>query len=159
MTVPGRRDRVPITGEEELAECLSVKVLHGWMQNRQQTLLPLTVNFKTQGELASRSLAEWMAVACLAVQGDSLRARSWLGTAGASPQILAVFDAATVHTPPIHAALSAVAHHGVPAHAYIAALIAGNSRDPVVTPFLDYVAASLTLPTTVVRSAVRRYRW
>ncbi len=156
--VQGRRDRVLADGPQMVADSLASKVLHGWLQNRHQTLFPLTVNLRSLRPEQGEVLAQWLAVAALATHGMGGSAREWLASVGADAPVLAGFDVALASPPPLHAALASVAHAGLAAYAYVAALIATDPRDPATQPFLDYVAARLALPTTVVRSAVRRYR-
>ena len=155
----GRRDRVLAGGQQVLLDSLAEKVLHGWMQNRHQTLFPLTVNLRSLRPDQAQALAGWAAVAASATgtAGDAA-ARGWLVSAGASPAMLDGFAAALASPPPLDAALQAVARHGLAPYAYVAALVAADPQDPAAAPFLDYVAARLALPATVVRSAQRRYR-
>ena len=156
--VQGRRDRVLADGPQIVAEGLAEKVLHGWLQNRHQTLFPLTVNLRSLRPEQGEVLAQWLAVAALATHETGQTARDWLASVGANAALVARFDTALADPPPLHTALGNVAHSGLAAYAYVAALVATDPRDPATSPFLDYVAARLALPTTVVRSAVRRYR-
>ena len=140
---------------------LAAKILHGWLQNRHQTLFPLTVNLRSLTREQAAVLAEWTAVAALATRpsnGDAqarAAAREWLGSVGADAAVIAVLDQALTAPPPLHRALAAMAGHGLAAYAFVAALVAADPRDPATAPFLDYVAARLALPTTVI-SAARR---
>ena len=158
----GRRDRVLAGGKQMLIDSLAAKVLHGWLQNRHQTLFPLTVNLRSLKPGQAEVLAEWMAVAALATRPsedhDGAGLRDWLGSVGADAASLAALERALASPPPLDRALSAITRHGLGAYAYVAALMATDQREPATAPFLDYVAARLALPTTVVRSAVRRYR-
>ena len=162
--VTGRRDRALAGGERVLIESVAEKVLHGWLQNRHQTLFPLTVNLRTLEAAQAVALANWMAVALLAttdrpkVDVAKQQARAWLGSAGADPATLTALDTAFAAPPALHQALAAVAGPGVSAYAYVVALIATDPHDPATPPFLDFAAARLALPDTVVRSATRRYR-
>ena len=155
----GRRDRVLAGGQQVLLDSLAEKVLHGWMQNRHQTLFPLTVNLRSLRPEQAAALAEWAAVAASATStaGDAA-ARSWLESAGADAGVLAQFAAAQANPPPLDWAVQAILRHGLAPYAYVAALIATDMQDPAAAAFLDYVAARLALPATVVRSAQRRYR-
>jgi uncharacterized membrane protein YebE (DUF533 family) len=162
--VAGRRDRVLEGGQRVLMDSMAEKVLHGWLQNRHQTLFPLTVNLRTLDGGQAATLAQWTAVAALAT-GDAAQAetaaletRNWLASVGADAASLAALDAAITAPPALDRTLVAVAIQGLSAYAYVAALIATDPRDAATPPFLDYVAARLALPTTVVRSATRRYR-
>ncbi len=155
----GRRDRVLAGGQQMLVDSLAEKVLHGWLQNRHQTLFPLTVNLRSLRPDQAVALAEWAAVAASATgTAGEASARSWLAAAGADAAVMAGFDTAQASPPPLDRVLKAVLHHGLAPYAYVAALIATDMQDPAAIPFLDYVAARLALPATVVRSAQRRYR-
>ena len=160
----GRRDRVLAGGQQLLIDSMAGKVLHGWLQNRHQTLFPLTVNLRTLTPAQAAALAAWMAVASLATRpeggGEAANAgvREWLRSVDADGAALAALDAALADPPPLHRALAAVARDGLAAYAFVVALVAADGRELATAPFLDYVAARLALPTTVVRSAVRRYR-
>ena len=158
QAVQGRRDRVLAGGQQTVVDSLAEKVLHGWLQNRHQTLFPLTVNLRSLKPEQGAALAAWMAVAALATREADAAPREWLGSVGADAAVLAVFDAALADPPALSEALAGVMRNGLAAYAYVAALIATDPRDAATPPFLDYVATRLALPTTVVRSAVRRYR-
>lgn len=159
---PGRRDRALAGGHQVLVEGVSEKLLHAWLQNRHQTLFPLTVNLRALDPDQAAALAGWAAVSAHATRSPAEAgrgaeaAREWLRSVGADAATLAALDAAIAGAPPLDRALAAV--HGLAAYAYVAALVLTDPRDPAAQPFLDYVAARLALPATVVRSAVRRYR-
>jgi uncharacterized membrane protein YebE (DUF533 family) len=158
----GRRDRVLTGGRRDLMDSMAEKVLRGWLQNRHQTLFPLTVNLRTLNSDQAATLARWTAVAALATrdpaQKDAATTRAWLASVGADAASLAVLDAALAEPPALDRTLAAIAGQGVSAYAYIAALIATDPHDPATPPFLGYVVARLALPSTLVRSATRRYR-
>jgi uncharacterized membrane protein YebE (DUF533 family) len=59
--------------------------------------------------------------------------------------------------PPLSRLLHEVQQADAAAYAYVVALAAGG-RDLASRLFLDYLAARLGLPASVVRSANRRYR-
>jgi len=156
----GRRDRSPGTGDVEVVHAVAAKVLHGWLQNRHQTLYPLTVNLRNRRQEEVGALMRWAAVAVLAGgNGASVTAlRDWLEGVGADAATLALLEGALIVPPPLHVALSAVAHGDLAAHAYVVAILALSPHAAPTRPFLEYVAARLALPTEVVRSANRRYR-
>jgi len=156
----GRRDRPLGTGDMEVVHAVAAKVLHGWLQNRHQTLYPLTVNLRNRRPEEVGALMHWAAVAVLA-GGDGASAgalRDWLEGVGADAATLALLEDALTAPPPLHVALSAVAHGDLAAHAYVVAILALRPHAAPTRPFLDYVAARLALPVEVVRSADRRYR-
>jgi hypothetical protein len=157
----GRRQR-PLAGPRENLEIvLSQKVLNAWLQNRHQTMFPLTVNLRNLEPARAALLARVAALAALAGIGGAAealaRAESWLRSVGGDESVMRALDDARHHPPALSDVLGSVQDEGVGAYAYVAALIAMEPRDPATTPFLDYLAARLALPTTIVRSARRRY--
>ena len=159
----GRRGRLVGGGEDILAEAIAAKLLHGWLQNRHQTLFPLTVNLRTLDAPRRQIVAEMMAVALLADAGgasaERLQAASaWLSSAGADEATLAALARAHAAPPALSAVVDAALGHGLAAYGYVAALVALPARDVACAHLLDYLAARLNLPTTVIRSANRRYR-
>ena len=158
---------LPAGGEERVegivTESLAEKVLHGWLQNRHQTLYPLTLNLRTLDATGATLLAQVMAVALLSAiappdAGDLEAASSWLGGVGGNEQTVAALRTALETPPPLSTLLNQVQRANLSAYAYVVATAAGPSRDPAGGIFLEYLAARLGLPTSVVRSANRRYR-
>jgi uncharacterized membrane protein YebE (DUF533 family) len=159
----GRRGRPLADGRGVLVHQMAGKLLHAWLQNRHQTLFPLAVNLRSLSPDHAGLLAQWMAIVVLGGSGagdaaQAAAARDWLGSVGADAAVVATFDAALQTPPPLHVVLAALSLHDLAAYGYVLALVGLDRHDPVAEPFLDYVAARLALPTTVVRSAVRRYR-
>lgn len=164
MTVSGlRRQRaLALPGAVVVAESLGAKVLHAWLQNRHQTLYPLTVNLRTIESRAAALLAQVMAVALLAGAGKlepehADAADAWLVSVGADEAAQAALHTALETPPPLSRLLHEVQLTGTAAYAYVVALATGP-HDPAGQLFLDYLAARLGLPASVVRSANRRYR-
>jgi hypothetical protein len=157
----GRRHRPLPEPRANLDLVLSQKVLHGWLQNRHQTLFPLAVNLRNTEPARAVLLAEMAAIAAQAGasgRDDGLnRAEAWLVSVGADPATLRAFAEARHQPPALSATLEKVQEHGLAAYAYVAALIALDPRDAAGRLFLDYLAERLALPTTLVRSAERRY--
>ena len=160
---PSRRARVLGGGPDILVEVIAEKLLHGWLQNRHQTLFPLTVNLRTLNPSGRQTLVDMLAITLLAYDTDDLQARktatrNWLASVGADQPTLATFDTTCENPPAFNKVLNDVQNLNSTAYAYVAALIASPARDIASTHFLEYLAARLNLPTTVVRSANRRYR-
>ena len=161
-----RRERALGGGQDILLEVLGEKVLHGWLQNRHQTLFPLTVSLRTLEPAKADALARFLAVGLLAqgpVEDEAATkrvaaARAWFAGAGASPAALASLDAALADPPALSRIMADITAAGLAAYGYVAMLVALDARDPASAHLLDYVAARLGLPTTVVQSANRRYR-
>ncbi len=159
----GRRQRPLAAPRVVVGESLGEKVLHAWLQNRYQTLYPLTVNLRTLGPRQADLLAQVMAVALLASSGTAEPAQveagaSWLGSVGGETAALDALRAALETPPPLSQLIHAIQQADIAAYAYVVALAAGPSHEPAGQLFLDYLAARLGLPVTVVRSANHRYR-
>ncbi len=157
-----RRQRPLALPQESIAESLGEKVLNAWLQNRHQTLYPLTVNLRTLDTGRAALLARVMAVALLAAGRPSAErieaAAAWLGQAGGDDEVRRTLRAALDAPQPLSTVLREVQDAGLAAYAYVVALVATDARDDAGQLFLDYLAARLALPVNVVRSADRRYR-
>ena len=161
----GKSAAPPPGGRTMLREAVLAKVLHGWLQNRHQTLFPLSVNLAAL-DRAQRATLAGMAAVCLLADGPQApnraeretRTRRWLTAAGADPATLAALDDALASPPATSRLLESVVAQDVGPTAYVAALVALDTRDGPGLHLLDYLAARLALPATLVRSANRRYR-
>jgi hypothetical protein len=159
---PGRRHRDPTPSERQLTEEISQKLLHGWLENRHQTLMPLSLNLARIPAEDREPIARFAAIAACA--GTDARApervRQWLDASGADADTLAAYEAALDAPPPLARALADMASPECAGIAYVLALVA--ARDGVVGDaghaFADYVAKRLALPNSALRSAERRYR-
>lgn len=142
-----------------MLESLGSKVLHAWIQNRHQTLLPLTLNLRSldadERRLVLRAVAAAMAASgrgcdldlahgALARIGAGERERRHLADAFGEPATPQLFDAL------LAARLGTIA--------YGAALLAVDQRDRVTQRYLAYLASRLALPDDAVASLHRRYR-
>ncbi len=161
-TTGSRRQRALAQPHESVAESLGEKVLNAWLQNRHQTLYPLTVNLRRLDTGRAALLARVMAIALLAggrASPERIEAASaWLGQAGDDDAVLCTLRAALEAPEPLSTVLRQVQNAGLTAYAYVVALVATDPRDDAGQLFLDYLAARLALPINVVRSADRRYR-
>ena len=158
-----RRQRPLALPRETLTESLAQKVLNAWLQNRHQTLYPLTVNLRTLDAGRKALLARTMAFAMLAggarASAERIEAAlAWLGQAGGGGDVQRAFRAALDAPEPLSTLVREVQDAGLTAYAYVVSLVATDPRDDAGQLFLDYLAARLALPANVVRSADRRYR-
>lgn len=158
----GRRDRPLGLPQEILDRSLSGKVLDGWLQNRHQVLVPLTLRL---GRLVPEDAALVMRFAAVAVLnatdgGPAARhfAERWLRDIGAPAEGLGPFAAALEDPPPLSRILSALGARDLGAYAYAAAVAAVDTRAPAGRLFAGFVAARLALPADAVRSIDRRAR-
>lgn len=160
---PGRRgDRRLKLPQEILDRSLSGKVLDGWLQNRHQVLVPLTLRL---GRLDAGDVALVMRFTAVAVlnatdAGPPARrfAERWLAEIGAVSEGLAPFHAALDDPPPLSQALAALRERDLAPFAYAAAVAVVDTREPVGRLFASFVAARLALPADAVRSIDRRAR-
>ena len=159
----GRRARRPIAKPEQLIlEALSGKVLHDWLQNRHQTLYPLTINLRRLESGQADLLLHVAAVSLTAADPVSAarleQTRQWIGSVGAEPDQIARFEEMGANPPGLSALLDRVQQAGLGAFAYAMSVAAADQRNIVSRLFLDYLAARLAVPANVIRSVNRRFR-
>ena len=155
-----RRHREIAPGRRQITEVISQKVLHGFLQNRHQTLMPLSVNLARLAENNRVALTRFAAVAARASDSDASpnSVRAWLASSGADAKALSEFESALRSPPPLDAALTALTEPEAALIAFILCLVAARDAGPAGWAFADYVALHRALPTTAVRAAERRYR-
>jgi uncharacterized membrane protein YebE (DUF533 family) len=141
---------------------LGKKVLHAWLQNRHQTLFPLTINFRRISPQDTELLMRLVVVALSAVDiascARTAQVQDRFGSVGATENQLRLFAEAVRDPPPLSRVLDEAEKQGLGAYAYALSLIALNQRERVDQLFLEYLAARLALPAGVIRSVNRRYR-
>lgn len=145
-----------------IREALAQKILQGWLQNRHQTLFPLTVNLRRLEPEQVRLLLQAAAIA-LAAGGPVAPARvehatAWLASVGASADQVSGFADALKDPPSLDRLMRDVQAADLGAYAYAMALAVVDQREAANQLFVEYLAARLGLPTNVVRSVNRRYR-
>jgi hypothetical protein len=155
-----RRNREIAPGRRQISEAIGQKVLHGFLQNRHQTLIPLSINLARIADAERAAIARFAAVAVRAGSADAALepVRACLIGFAADSDMLAAFEAALRSPPPLHAALSGLADPEIALIAFILCLVAARSAGPAAWAFADYVALHRGLPTASVRAAERRYR-
>ncbi|MDT7951776.1 MAG: hypothetical protein RQ966_09755 [Acetobacteraceae bacterium] len=160
----GRRERAPDAGSAVIAEVLGAKLIHGWLQNRHQTLMPLTFNLAILTGEQQATLAHILASLLLAGRPADAAAefapvlRTWLADRGAGPDALAAFDDGMERPLPLNEMFDQAQAGSLAIHAYVAALMATDARYPVSALLCDVIQSRFSLPTALVRSAIRRYR-
>ena len=156
-----RLPRLRTLRSDALQDALAQKVLHGWVQNRNQTLHPLTLNFAVLN-LAQAELLLEMAALALAAGGDVgepqlRRAATALEAAGG--EAFAARLPALLDSPrPLHVVFNALREADLTGSAYAVTVAAVDQRDLTNRAFAAYVASRLAIPETVSRSIGRRYR-
>ncbi|MCQ8239747.1 hypothetical protein [Rhizosaccharibacter radicis] len=150
------------TVEDGLHAILARKVLHGWGQNRNQTLHPLTLNFSSMPAADASVVMEAVACALLATGQDDAdrvaRADGALRMVHASPAQLDALHRALGEPPALHLVLRRLHRSRMGGHAYAATLRALDLRDGGAASFARYMAGRLGLPEDVASSLERRYR-
>lgn len=158
-TAGRRRSRLPADPRVLILASLGQKVLHGWSQNRQQTLFPLTVNLRTLAPDARDLILRAMASAMAAVAPPTPREpiRAWLATVGAAEADLARLDTALATPEPLAPLLDALLAAHLGSYAYAVSLATTDRHSPAGPLYLEYLAARLAVPANIVKSVNRRY--
>lgn len=162
--ITSRRERAANAGSVMVMDTLGQKVMHGWLQNRHQTLVPLTLNLRVLSAQQRTLVAGALAGLLLAgrPRDDALAAaptlRTWLQDLGADPASLDVFDQALLAPPTFDHIMECTLELDVPAYTYTAGLTASDPRFPASMLLCDVLQARFELPTAVARSMTRRYR-
>ncbi len=158
---PVQRLRLAARPEAILQESLATKVMHGWLENRQQTLYPLVLNLRNLSGHERALLAEAMAAAVAAGRAPPAErggaAEQALARLGAGEEEARRLADALDCPRPVHELLAEIQDAGLGPHAYAASLLAADSREPASRAWLGYLAARLALPPEVVVSLNRRY--
>ncbi len=146
--------------ETVIQASLAQKLLHGWMQNRHQTLFPLVLNFRNLSADEKTLIIEAMAVALQAGESAGLaagRAETWLLSVGGDAQDVAALAQSRTAPCRIGEVAAALRAAGLAAQAYAAAVGTLSRRLTVNRRFHDYLAARLGLADEVARGMNRRY--
>lgn len=157
---PARRPPVP--PRAELDDRLAAQVLQAWLQNRHQTLFPLTVNLRNIPPDHAATLLRAMAVA-LTASPTAMESRlpkldSWIDGAGGGETERRGLRDALAAPPALGPLLAEVQEAKLGPLAYAASVAALDGAEPTNALYLDYLAARLALPPEIVRSARRRHR-
>jgi hypothetical protein len=153
---PGPPVRAP---ETVLREALATKLLDAWLQNRLQTLYPLTLNLRVLGPEARGLLVQLAAgSAAMVWDGGADRGRllAALATAGGGEEEVRLLDRALAEPAPLPPLLEALRQAGLGAHAYAAGLLVLGRSGAVERAWLDFLAARLGLPGTITADLERR---
>ncbi len=154
--------RLPEDPEQKLRGTVAAKVLEGWLANRQQTLMPHTLNFRVLDPEEARLLLGIMAAAAQADgRIDDAEARQLplaLERVGAGEAEAREIGRLLAEPQPLPALLALIEDEGLAARAYAAALLSISSRGRTNRAFLDYLSARLGLAREVAASLERRYR-
>jgi uncharacterized membrane protein YebE (DUF533 family) len=147
--------------DESLVEIVAAKVLIDWLRNRQQLLVPFTIDLQKLDSVDIELLLHGMVAAAQAdgtVDGkERERVRAALERLNASEEQLAKLDGALDSPLPLAHALAEVKDMQTGAIVYAASLLAIDRRKLVNRQFLRYLAARLQLPKDLTRSLEQRF--
>ena len=146
--------------ETVLQAALAQKLLHGWMQNRHQTLFPLVLNVRNMSPAEKKLIVDAMALALQAGESAGLaagRAEAWLQSVGGDAQDVAALARARLVPHRLDEVAVALRAAGLAPQAYAAAVGTLSRRLTVNRRFHDYLAARLGLAEEVARGMNRRY--
>lgn len=157
-----RRDRELGLPQEILHRALAQKILDGWLRNRNQVLVPLTLQL---GQLRADDvelLMRFAAASLLAASPPDPEARSsltrWLRSIGAIDAAIVVFDRALQAPTAVSTLLDRAQARHLESYAYAVAVMAADLRVVHGRLYADFVGARLGLPADAVRSINRRFR-
>ena len=159
-----RRRRPGMEPERILLESLAAKTLHAWLQNRHQTLFPLTLNLRVLDPGKRALLMRMVAAAALAEgrepdEAERERIFQDLAAAGAGEEERRLFVAALASPEPLPPLLRQVQEAQLGPYAYAASLAALDRRGLAIRAWLDYLAARFALPVGVTAWRERRIAW
>jgi uncharacterized membrane protein YebE (DUF533 family) len=151
----------PPEHDKPLVGIVAAKVLFDWLRNRQQLLVPYTIDLAKLDASEVELLVHAMIVAAKAdgsVDGkEHDRVRSALERLNATPEQIESVDEALDRPKPLAQALAGVKDVQTGAIAYAASLLAIDRRKLVNRQYLRYLAARLQLPRDVCRSLEQRF--
>jgi hypothetical protein len=157
---PGKPAHQQIQPPETIIQSsLAQKVLHGWMQNRHQTLYPLVLSLRNMTAMEKRLIVHAMAFALQVGEPDGQskqRAEVWLRSVGGDMEEIAALAEARLAACPINQ-FAAVPSAGQSTQADAAVVGTLGRRGIVNRRFHDYFAARLGIADEVARSLNRRY--
>lgn len=159
-----RQHSIALAPRRVLDDVLASKILGAWLQNRQQTLFPLTLNLRVVDPEARSLLVRMAAASALAggatpAAAERERLSQELTMAGASEAEQALLQAELAGPMPLPLLLRALQEARLGAHAYAASLLALDRRAGTSRAWLDYLAARFGLPPEVILGLQRRRRW
>jgi uncharacterized membrane protein YebE (DUF533 family) len=160
-TEAAERPAGPAEHDEPLVEIVAGKVLFAWLRNRQQLLVPYTIDLAKLDDSEVELLVQAMIVASQAdgtVDGKERdRVRLALERLNATPEQLSRVDAALDRPKPLAHALANVKDVQTGAIVYAASLLAIDRRKLVNRQYLRYLSARLQLPKDVCRALEQRF--
>jgi uncharacterized membrane protein YebE (DUF533 family) len=152
----------PPEHDETIVEVLAAKILIDWLRNRQQLLVPFSIDLQKLDARESALLIEAMVAAAQAdgtVDGKERdRVEGALALLNAADAQRAVVEKIIDRPRALAQLLAEVRDVQSAAIVYAASLLAIDRRKPVNRQYLRYLAARLELPQELARSLEQRYR-
>ena len=152
----------PAEHDETIVEVLAAKILIDWLRNRQQLLVPFTIDLQKLEEREASLLVEAMLAAAQAdgtVDGNEReRVDSALELLNAGDPQRAMVDRIIEKPRPLAHILADVTDVQSAGIFYAASLLAVDRRKLVNRQYLRYLAVRLQLPRELARSLEQRYR-
>ncbi len=151
----------PPSFDDSVVQILASKILIDWLRNRQQLLVPLTLDLQKLEPAQVETLLQAMVVAAQAhgplESGDRERLSAALRLTNAAEAQHAMLEATIGHAKSLHEVLEGVPDVQAGALVYAASLLAVDRRKRVNRYYLRYLAARLKLPRDLVRSLEQRF--
>ncbi len=155
-------DAGPPPYDESIVEVLAAKILIDWLRNRQQLLVPFTIDLQKLDAQQGKILVQSMLAAAQAdgtVDGNELeRVESALQHLNAGEAQRAALREILERQQPLAEILAAVRDVQTGSLVYAASLLAVDRRKLVNRQYLRYLAARLQLPKDIARSLEQRYQ-
>ena len=147
--------------DESVVQVLASKILIDWLRNRQQLLVPLTLDLQKLEPAQTEILVQAMVAAAQADggpdPGDHERLAAALRRLNASEAHRSALTSAIDRPRPLFEVLAQVKDVQAGAQVYAASLLAIDRRKRVNRYYLRYLAARLQLPSDVARSLEQRF--
>lgn len=147
--------------DDSIVDILASKILIDWLRNRQQLLVPLTVDLQKLEPAEVETLMHAMIAAAQADgafdPGDRERLTAALRLLNAAESQHAMLPGILAHRKPLNEVLSGVPDVQAGAVVYAASLLAIDRRKRVNRYYLRYLAARLKLPRDLARNVEQRF--
>lgn len=147
---------------DTLLDALGAKLLGDWLRNRQQLLVPLTLDLSKADDAVADLLLRAMVAAAQACgephDADRTRLAAALERMKATAAQRALLDERLRSAEPVNAWLARVTDAPAAALVYAAALLAIDQRAAAGAAWLRYLAARLGLARELVKNLEQRYR-
>lgn len=148
--------------DEGIVQVLASKLFHDWLKNRQQLLVPFTLDLQKLDAAQADLLVHAMVAAAYAGGGSGEKAGERLKAAlerlNANEAQRVLLQDAVRQPKPLRDVLAGVADIPTGALVYAASLLAIDRRRLVNRHYMRYLAARLDLSSSLARSLEQRYR-